>query len=167
MSKRDVYEDVEVTQGVSPFVSMSRRDVIDTLLCGMGVGLFVAVLYILLDNFVFSAVLCRPQNMTGCAEAPNYAMIVATVIGAIAGLVTLARLRVYRPLFIVLFATISLWVANVLVADREWYWVTLILAVLYLLAYLAFAWLARVRSFLLAAVLAVVVLVLVRFVAVA
>jgi len=167
VAKPVVYEDVEVTQGVSPFISMSRRDVIDVLLCGAGVGLFIGILYVLLDNFVFGAVLCRAQQAADCAQAPQYAMIVATVIGAIAGLVALARARVYRPLFVVLFATISLWIGNVLVADYAWYWTLLILLALYAIAYLLFAWLARLRSFVLAAIVAIVVLVIVRLVATA
>ena len=167
MAKQPIYEDVEVTQGVSPFISMSRRDVIDVLLCGAGVGLFIGILYVLLDNFVFGAVLCRAQQAADCAQAPQYAMIVATVIGAIAGLVALARARVYRPLFVVLFATISLWIGNVLVADYAWYWTLLILLALYAIAYLLFAWLARLRSFVLAAIVAIVVLVIVRLVATA
>lgn len=167
MAKSVVYEDVEVNQGVSPFVSMSRRDVRDILLCGASVGLFVGILYALLDNFVFGAVLCRAQQSADCSQAPQYAMIVATVIGAIGGLVALARVRVYRPLFVVLFATICLWLGNVLVAGVAWYWTLVVLTVLYTIAYLLFAWLARLRSFVLAAVVAIVVLVIVRLVATA
>lgn len=165
MSKADVYEDVEVTQGVLPFIGMSGRDVRDILLSGAGVGAFVAALYLLLNNFVFSAVLCRPQQDTQCADAPQYAMIVATVIGAIAGLVTLARVRAYRPLFIVLFATIAIWFGGIPVASYAWYWILLVLLGLYAVAYLLFAWLARLRSFLLATIVSILVLVLVRLVA--
>ncbi|MEO5949715.1 MAG: hypothetical protein ABIP74_04895 [Candidatus Saccharimonas sp.] len=165
MAKREVYEDIEVTQGVSPFISMSRRDIIDVLVCGAGVGLFIGILYLLLDNFVFGAVLCHSQEASDCTQAPQYAMIVATVIGAIAGLVALARARVYRPLFVVLFATICLWIANVLVAGYAWYWTLVTLFFLYAIAYLLFAWLARLRSFVLASVVAIVVLVVVRLVA--
>lgn len=167
MSTREIYDDVEVTQGVSPLISMSRRDVIDTLLCGAGVGLFVGILYLLLDTFVFGAVLCRAQQAANCAQAPQYAMIVATVIGAIAGLVALARVRVYRPLFVVLFATISLWASNLLVADYAWYWAIIILVGLYAVAYMLYAWLARIRSFVLAGILGIVILVLIRLVATA
>jgi len=167
VSKHEIYDDVEVTQGVSPFISMSRRDVIDTLLCGAGVGLFVGILYLLLNTFVFGAVLCRAQQATSCAQAPQYAMIVATVIGAIAGLVALARVRVYRPLFVVLFATISLWAGNLLITDYAWYWVLLVLIGLYAVAYMLYAWLARIRSFVLAGILGIVILVLIRLVATA
>ena len=167
MSKPDIYDDVEVTQGVSPFISMSRRDVIDTLLCGAGVGLFVGILYLLLNTFVFGAVLCRAQQAADCTQAPQYAMIVATVIGAIGGLVALARVRVYRPLFVVRFATISLWASNLLISSYAWYWVLFVLVGLYAVAYMLFAWLARIRSFVLAGIVSIVVLVLVRLVATA
>ncbi len=165
MSKREIYDDVEVTDGVSPFMSVSRRDILDTLLCGAGVGLFVSVLYLLLNSFVFGSVLCRPQHAADCAQAPQYAMIVAAVIGAIAGLVALARVRVYRPLFVVLFATVSLWAANLIVADYAWYWIVVILVGLYAVAYLLFMWFARIRSFILAGVIGIVVLVIVRLIA--
>lgn len=166
-NKSEVYEDAEVTQGVSPFVSMSRRDVIDTVLCGAGVGLFVAVLYLLLDTFVFGAVLCRAQSAGNCDDAPQYAMIVAAVIGAIAGLVVLARARIYRPLFVVLFATLSVWAANLPIGQYAWYAIMLVLLVLYAIAYLLFAWFARMRSFILAGVIGIVILIIVRLVATA
>jgi hypothetical protein len=121
-------------------------------------------MYLLLDTFVFSAVLCRPQQADQCLQAPEYAMVVAAVIGAIAGLVTLARVRIYRPLFVVLCATIGLWIASLPIIAYEWYWLLLVLTVLYALAYMLFAWLARIRSFVLALIVAIVVLVIVRLV---
>jgi hypothetical protein len=150
-----------------PFISMSRRDVIDTLVCGAGVGLLIAVLYLLLNSFVFGAVLCRAQSSANCANAPHYAMIVAMVIGAIAGLVALARVRVYRPLFIVLFAAVSLWAANLLLSGYAWYGVIGVLLGLNAIAYLLFAWLARIRSFILASIIGIIVLVVVRLISAA
>lgn len=165
MSKRAVYEDVEVTAGISPVVPMPLNEVLRIVLIGVGVGAAVAVLYALLDSFVFSAVLCRPQYAGECAQAPDYAMIVAMVIGAIGGLVALARARVYRPLLIVITATITLWLGSGLVAGFAWYWTMLILAILYAIAYVLFAWIARIRSFVLAVIASVVAAVLVRWIA--
>ena len=166
MNKEVVVEE-PVTTRVSPLVGMPSRDFISTLLCGVGVGLIVALLAFLMNKFVFGAVLCRPQSMTECAQAPNYAMIVAMVIGAIAGVVSLARLRVYRPLLIVLAATVALWGLNGLVSGLAWYWALLVFALLFGLAYGLFAWISRVRSFVLALVITIVMVVIIRWVMVA
>ena len=167
MSKQDVYDDVAVSERVAPYIGMTRRDFLSALVCGAGVGLFVGVLYALLSTLVFGAVLCRPGQAEQCAQAPQYAMIVAAIIGAIAGLVALARVRIYRPLFVVLFSTVSLWAAHQLVVTYPWYWASLILLALFAIAYALFAWLARIRSFVVAAIFGVLVLVLVRFIATA
>ena len=167
MSEQDVYDEVEVSEGVAPYIGMTRRDLVSTLLCGAGVGLLVGILYTLLSTLVFGAVLCRPQHVEQCTQAPQYAMIVAAIIGAIVGLVALARVRIYRPLFVVLFSTVCLWSAQQLIGAYPWYWASLILLALYAIAYALFTWLARIRSFVVATIFAALVLVLVRFVATA
>lgn len=165
MNKEVVEE--PVTTRVSPLVSMPMRDFVSTLIVGIGVGLLVAIVAFLMNKFVFGAVLCRPQSMTDCAQAPNYAMIVAMVIGAIAGVVALARLRVYRPLLIVLAATIALWGLHSLVGGLAWYWALLVFGLLFGITYGLFAWISRIRSFILALVITIVMVVIVRWVMVA
>lgn len=165
MNKEVVEE--PVTARVSPLVSMPMRDFVSTLIGGIGVGLLVAIVAFLMNKFVFGAVLCRPQSMTDCAQAPNYAMIVAMVIGAIAGVVALARLRVYRPLLIVLAATIALWGLHSLVGGLARYWALLVFGLLFGITYGLFAWISRIRSFILALVIAIVMVVIVRWVMVA
>lgn len=79
----------------------------------------------------------------------------------------LARLRVYRPLLVVLAATIALWGMHGIVASTAWYWVVAIFAVLFGLSYALFAWIARIRNFVMALVVTIVVVVVVRFLLVA
>ncbi len=163
MKKESVYDETMVTTPMSPFVGMGLGELLRVLLYGVGVGVLTAGLALLLNKFVFGTVLCRPQSITECAQAPNYAMIVAMIVGAIAGLVMLARLRVYRPLLVVLAATIALWGMHAMLLGAAWYWSLVIFAVLFGLAYALFAWLARVRNFVMALVITIVVIVVVRF----
>ncbi len=167
MSDQVVYDEPAVETKVSPFVAMSVRELIGTILCGMGVGLIVAILYFLLNKFVFGAVLCRAQSPADCSQAPMYAMIVAVVIATIGGVANLARMRVYRPLLVGLAAAIALWGLHAVVANLAWYWGLLAAVVLFGLAYGVFAWLARIRNFILAVVVAVIAVVLVRWLLVA
>lgn len=100
---------------VSLFVPMSFSELGRVIGVGAITGLLVAILMHVLNNFVFASLLCR-QSANGCEAAPVYSMIVAIVIGSVFGLAGLARLRVYRPLLVVLAAAVSLWSFHVLVA---------------------------------------------------
>lgn len=168
MSEPVVYENTAAAEPrVSPFVAMTTRELIGTIVSGLVVGLLVAVLYFLLNKFVFGAVLCRPQSPGGCTSAPTYSMIVALVLGTIAGVANLARMRVYRPLLVGLAAAISLWGIHGLLANTAWYWALPIAIVLFGFAYGLFAWLARIRNFIFAMVLTIVIVVIIRWILVA
>ena len=148
---------------VSPIVSMPIRELIATIAVGVGVGLLIALVSYLMNTFVFGVVLCRPQSNVECAQAPHYAAIVAMIVGAIAGVVALARLRVYRPLLIVIAATVALWGMSAMLTGIAWYWSVAALAVIFGLAYGLFSWASRLRSFILAIVVIVVLVVAIRY----
>ena len=162
MSEKVVVRENTVEPAVSLFVPASPADLLRAIACGAGVGLIVAGLYLLLDHFLFSAVLCRPQAAAQCNQAPLYSHIIAMVVGAIAGLGGLVRLRVYRPLLIVLAATITLWGLHMLVDGMAWYWMILASVGLFALAYGLYAWLARVRNFIVSLVVMIIVVVVMR-----
>lgn len=160
-----VYEEPDAK--VLPYIGMTRREFIGVVVTGLVVGAAVAALYMLLNKFVFGAVLCRAQSTGDCSQAPNYAMIVALLIAAIGGVANLARMRVYRPLLTGIATTIAFWGINKVVGGLAWYWILIDLAVLFALAYVAFTWVARIRNFILALVITVVLVVLARWVLVA
>lgn len=163
MNDSPVYAEARDTDiKVSPFVGMSVRELLTTILVGAGAGLIAAAITILMNKFVFAAVLCRADSAADCANAPMYSMIVGLVIGSIAGLVALAQLRVYRPLLIVVATVVALWGFQTLISGMAWYWALAVMMLLVGLSYGLFAWIARIRSFLLAAVVAVVLVVIVR-----
>ena len=162
MNTERVYDETATIVPVSPFVAMTFVEWVRIALTGMVTGVLSMGAMLLMNTFIFSAVLCRPQSAADCSQAPNYAMIVAMVIGALAGLVALARFRVYRPLLVVLAATVGLWGLGALVLPMTWYWSILIGAALFSLAYVLFAWLARIRNFVVAVIVAVLALIVVR-----
>ena len=149
---------------VEPTVPMYGRELLTVFLAGVLAGALIAAAYYLLDNFVFSAVMCREGAAANCGDAPGYAMTVSMIIGGLAGLIVLAQIRIYRPLLIVLATAISLWGFHKLLGDMQWYWGLLLIAVFFGLTYMLFAWIVRLRSFVAAVVLAVVLIVLIRFV---
>ncbi len=166
MKEPTVHEEYTDTKA-SAYVGMTRRDFVGVLISGVIAGLAAFVLYYLLNKFVFGAVLCRAESTGDCSQAPAYSMIVAIIISTIAGVANLARLRVYRPLLAGLATAVALWGLQSLVTGVAWYWAGLVFVALFTLSYAAFAWVARLRNFILALVVTVVLVVLVRWVLVA
>ena len=74
----------------------------------------------------------------------------------------LAHIRAYRPLLIILAAILALWGIQSIVAVLPWYWALAGMIAVGALAYSLFAWIARIRSFILSAVVAIVIAVIIR-----
>lgn len=164
MNKKDrvVVENVE---RVDPVVPMYRNEVANVGAVGASVGIITWVAMTLLERYVFSAVMCRDSAAANCQDAASYALIVAMVLGALAGLIALVQARIYRPLLVVIAASASLWgFSNRLLEGSEWYWALPISIVIFALAYALFAWIARLRSFILSAIISLVLVVVVRLV---
>ena len=148
---------------VDPVVPMFQREMLGIVATGVGVGLIVFVAAFLLNQYVFGSILCQGEA-ANCSDAPTYSMIVAMVIGALLGLVALVQTRVYRPLLVVLGATVGLWGLFALTADMAWYWGLLILVAMFGLAYALFAWIARIRAFVVALIVTIVLVVAMRLI---
>ena len=148
----------------SGIVAMSTRDMIRVIITGVIVGVVSVGLYALFYTYVFQPVLCRPQSTINCTQAPNYSAVVAMVLSSIVGLVMLTRARVYRPRLVVIAVAVALWGSQSVASTLPWYWATLGMAVFGGLSYGLFTWLARIRSFILALVVMIVLVVVVRLV---
>lgn len=158
-----VKSDNPVAVPTNPFITLSMSGLVRALLIGLGVGLLSTGIYLLLNHFIFSAALCRP-GVEGCANAPLYSTIITVVIAAIMGVVALARAGIYRPLLVAVAAPLALWSVYTLAGNIFWVWAILIGAGLFALAYGLFAWVARVRSFIIGIVVLIALVVVVRLI---
>ncbi|HET8884440.1 MAG TPA: hypothetical protein VFM68_03140 [Candidatus Saccharimonadales bacterium] len=145
-------------------VTMSFRKLLMVVVIGAIAGLVTWGLTYLLDVYVYKAILCNDETAVQCASSSQYAMVTAAVIGAAVGLFGLVRLQVFRPLLVVIASVIALWGLIEVVTFMPWYLAATVSAVLYGLALAVFAWFARVRHFLLAIILVVIMIVAVRLV---
>lgn len=158
-----VKSDNPVAVPAAPLVGMTITGFLRTLVIGAIVGFLSTGVYLLLNKFIFAAALCR-TGVEGCANAPMYSTIITAVIAVIIGIVALAKYGVYRPLLIALAAPAALWTLYAMIGAGFWLWALLIGTVFYAVAYVLFAWVGRVRSFILATILLVAIVVLVRVV---
>lgn len=143
-------------------IMTNARQMWQVIVTGIIVGLLVWGITWLFETYLYSIVLCRGDLVAKCASAPHYAEATAIILAAGIGLFSLARLQVFRPLPIVVAAAISLWGLSVLTAAMPWFGAALSTAILYGLAYALFSWAVRIRSFLFAMVVVIVLVVIVR-----
>ena len=152
-----------VETGSSHVVTYTLRDIIRAVIVGLVVGALAWGLAWLFTNYVFEPLLCR-DGSAKCQSSDGYAAVSAQLVAAITGLIVLVRQLVFRPLLVVLAATIALWGSLVLVAALPWYAALITTALLYGLAYGLFMLLARLRSFALTVIVMTVIVVVVRLV---
>ncbi len=141
-------------------IDMSIRQTAQIVIVGLLMGLLAWGLTVLLQYVVLKAVLCGGVA-SGCSVGLA-ASIWGDVAAACVGLFALVRLRVFRPLLVVIAVTVSLWGLVGSIDALPWYGVGAAYAFLYALAYIVFAWVVRVRLFWLAVCLLLPVFVIVR-----
>lgn len=156
--------EAEKVEKTTPIIPMTRSDFLSVLALGAAVGLVVWGLGMVFHRFIFDVYFCQGEVVRQCSNARNYSVAVASFIGGIAALAGLIRLRVYRPLLVLIASVISTWGLVQLSWDLGWFTGLLVVAVMYALAFAAFSWLARVREFWLSLVLIIILVVAVRLV---
>lgn len=154
--------EADSTEQKTPVLGLHLSDLWRVLAAGAGVGFAIWLIGSLLERFVFGPVLCRPIAPGECHLAPVYSMVASMIIANILGLITLIRLRLYRPLLVILAAAIALWPLASVMTGSAWYVALLAFVVLWALAYGLFGWIARTKSFVLAIALTAVAVLLVR-----
>jgi hypothetical protein len=128
------------------FMPIDTSKVIAVIALGAVIGLLVWGLTLVIDRYILTAVLCQGNQVLDCANTSLYAESVATIVGAIIGLATV----------------VSLWGIIGLAGLLPWYGIGLSAIILYAFAYGLFAWVARIRSFVMVLVLLVVLVMAVR-----
>ena len=155
--------DTIIEEAPATFTMMERRQFWQILLLGAISGLLVWGLSFLLDTYVYQAILCQ-NGASDCGASDQYSMITASIVAGVLALLALVRLGVFRPLLVVLAVVVSLWSLVETLWTAQWYYAAICSVVLYALAYGAYGWIARIRSFWIALGISIVLMVAVRFV---
>lgn len=144
-------------------IHMTTRQLIGVAITGLVTGVVVWLAGWLLSSAVFGPLLCQDPASSQCAAAPTYGEVAALVVATGVGVFGLVRLQVFRPLLVGLAAALSLWGVLTELRGGSWLVGVSVLALLYVLAYALYAWVARIRSLLMAVIVVVVILVLIRY----
>lgn len=152
----------EQVERPSQIIPMTRDDFIGVLVLGGATGLLVWGIGMLLHHYVFDVYFCHGDVVGQCGSAKNYAVVAASIVGGVAALAGMVRLRAYRPLLILIASFLSVWGIVQLSWDLGWVAGMLTAVALYAIAFGAYAWIARVREFWIAAAAMFVLVILVR-----
>lgn len=147
----------------SALVPMAVGQLLQTFVLGLIVGLVVWGLTFVIDTYVLRAIMCQGDQTMGCSVG-TYAEASAAILGTGLGLFGLMRLRVFRPLLVALATLVALWGIIAMTAGLQWYLIGLSVALLYAISYAFFAWIARIRSFVVVLIVVVVIVAAVRFI---
>jgi hypothetical protein len=145
-------------------VAMNTKKLIYVIIAGVVAGIVTWGLTALLETYVYKAILCGHTTAGQCASSYQYALTTATIIGAAVGLLGLVRLHVFRPLLVIIASFISLWGILTMLQPAAWYVALLVTAGLYGFAFGLFAWLARIRTFYIAAIIIIAMVVVLRLI---
>lgn len=134
-----------VAEAKPAIIEQDGRGIVKIAIIGAILGVVAWGLAFLLERFVLRAMFCGDESAAMCVNISAYAGNIAAVIVAVIGVVALVRAGVFRPLLIVLGGAISLWGMAAWLAPlgivEQIVWSVL----LYALAYVLYAWVARVR----------------------
>lgn len=122
----------------------------EVALLGVILGILYWLFASILNSFAFDSI-----KMSG-----DVAMIIVTTIG----LIVLMRLRMARPLMIVIAAAASLWSLAVWTNGLSWSLIILWNIILYVFSYVLFSWLARFNNTIVAMFMMLFVIVAIRII---
>lgn len=147
----------------SSWTTIQLPTVLRIFVSGLIVGLATYVVYILLERFVFTPILCGDSaSNLRCDAKDNFANGIAVLIGSMLGIVLLVRERVYRPMLAVLGVAASLWTVTLLTAAMPIVFAALLTVLVFGASYVLFSWLVQPSSLVVSIVAVVLVTALAR-----
>ena len=146
-----------------PEQETSLNHIVSIAIIGALVGITTWLLSMLLQSAVIEPLFCRSADaFSACNNGGSIAFSTAAVLAHIAGLYALVRIGTYRPLLVVLATIVTLWGIQVWLGTLTWFEAALTYGFVVAVAYALYAWLSRIVTFWLAAVIILVAIVLSR-----
>ncbi len=157
---------MESEQGVEKvplFAALGVAQFFHVIIIGAVAGVFSWVFAEVLGMYILKPASCNADAFV-CAASSQPAVILASILAACIGLFGLVKLQVFRPLLVVITATLGLWGIVGELTTLPWYGSLLFTTFLYVVAYITFMWIARIRTFWLVLVICLILVVGLRLI---
>jgi hypothetical protein len=117
------------------------------LLTGLTIGVLYVGLSALISHFVIDPLYCKATLNSGvCSNSESIGGNIATILSAVVALALFVRLRVFRPIVIVVAAAMLLWGLSSWTAGLGAIEIVVSSAILYGLCYILISWICRYKN---------------------
>ncbi|MBL8159369.1 hypothetical protein JNJ66_02845 [Candidatus Saccharibacteria bacterium] len=138
-----------------------RQEILTVLLTGLfGTALMMLIAWAT-ATFLIEPVLCRDSNATACAHPLNLGYNISLILGALIAIGWFARERVFRPALVALPPVLLFWSLPQLfgtMSEQSPYLFFALVSLLVAISYVVFYWVLRVRNFVIAFILLLLVM---------
>jgi len=143
--------DSPVSTELKPYMMTDRMEILRVVIVGVIAGILVPLLGVAIANGVISPIFCHAnEGFAICADGGVVAYHISAIIIALIAVALFANWGVFRPLPLVLAATIAMWGFKKFVdplTSGGWFEYYLFSVLLTALCFLLFYWLLRLRNF--------------------
>lgn len=131
------------------YVPTTKNEVLQVCLFGMAGGLLIPLLGMFISSVIIGNFFCTAESSV-CASKDIISDHISAILIGLAAFAALMNLNVYRALLLVFCSTVATWgfvkyAQPILENSRLEYF--LLSALLYILAFLTFYWLLRIKNF--------------------
>jgi hypothetical protein len=148
---------LETEQNESWYFVPRRQEIISVLLTGLGFGVVLTALWYALDRYVISILFCATSTTGLCNDTSTLGFNIALAISVVAAVAWLAYQRVFRPALVVLPLAVIVWSLPMfsLFAPlaKNIFEFGLFVSFISIAAMLCYYWLVRIRSFIIVAIM--------------
>lgn len=134
-------------EAASLIMPMSGRDLAAAVIVGAATGLIVWIISVALGEYLIPKFVCGGTDTGFCGTTTPFIDGIGLIAGGAIGLTGLIRQRTFRPLLVVLAATLVFGGLFQLLGSLAWYVSLLMSVMLFGLAYGLFAWISRLKIF--------------------
>lgn len=156
----DTTTQLETDGRPSPIIDIRSDVIVRVALLGLCIGAAGWGLAQGLSQFIIGPIFC-PNKV--CASTDVISGNIVLVVTAVAAMLGMVRLGVYRPMLIALAVVATLWGIGGWLSNIVWYEALGWSALMFMAAYTAYTWLVRPRNFIIVIVVLLLLIVGIRY----
>lgn len=152
--------EVQTIERHRTLASTDIKKMLIAALIGAAAGLVTWLIGYLIAEFVINPVFCAtPDSAAICEIRGTTSFNIALMLASFGGLLAMVRTRIFRPLLVAVAAAVTLWGLMGLIGQEAWYVQLVFTVLISALAYALFTWISQLKSFVIALIISIVVLV--------
>lgn len=153
------------SNNITSIVDMRPDVVVRVALLGLAIGVVAWALTFGLRRYAVGPILCPTTgSQDACSSTASVSGNIALILTAVAGMLGMVRLGVYRPMLVAIAAVLALWGIGGWLSNIVWYEAIGWSALIYMVTYVALSWLVRPRNLIIVVVVLIALILGVHYI---